>query len=103
MKKFIEIDGIYFEVQRQHIACGIGERMKQRTLEQCYNKPSMRKKAIYSDWWHWSKRNDLQLFGVRSYNTNVFTLECLYITANDGNMYYLEITPCNKRAYIIGE
>ena len=102
MKKVLTIGARNFEVQRKHIEKGIGERMKQRTLWDCYGRPSSTKESIYRDWDNWSWENNLCMFGVRSYNCNVFTLECLYITANDGNLYYLEITPCYNRAYIIG-
>ena len=102
MKKIIEIGGKSFEVQKRHIEKGIGEKMKQRTLWDCYNNPSSTKESIYREWQTWAYKNNLVLFGVRSYNCNVFTLECCYITANDGNIYYLEITPCNHRAYIVG-
>ena len=102
MKEFIEIGGKTFELQKKHVEKGVGERMSRRTIWDCYNRPSATKENIYRNWENWAYQNNLALFGVRSYNCNVFTLECVYITANDGNLYYLEITPCNHRAYIIG-
>lgn len=102
MKQYLTIGNVNFEVQKKHVEKGVGERMKQRTLWDCYDRPSATKEEIYRKWQSWAYQNNITLFGVRSYNCNVFTLEGAYITANDGNLYYIEITPCYHRAYIIG-
>lgn len=102
MKTFINIGGIDFELQKRHVESGIGNNMKRRTLWDCYKRPSATKESIFRKWQKWAVDNNICLFGVRGYNSNTFTLEGTYITANDGNLYYIEITPCHNRVYIIG-
>ena len=70
-----------------------------RTLKECYTKPSATKQEIFNEWLKWSEENNVQCFGVCSYNTNIFTLDGL-IKIND-TLYYLYITPSRKELYIV--
>ena len=69
-----------------------------RTLDDCYTRPSATKQSIYWDWLMWANDNNVQYFGVRSYNSNMFTLQGM--VEIDGLYYILEITPTRNTAYI---
>lgn len=71
----------------------------QRTIFECYDKPSSTKQSIYNNWEKWFIYNGILNFGVESYNCNFFTLGsvCVY----DGKRYYLYITRSYNRCYEI--
>ena len=70
-----------------------------RTLYDCYNKPSEAKQAIYKKWidW-WLETPEVHHIHIKSYNTNVFTLECTY--KNDDVIGIINITPTKNEIYI---
>lgn len=70
-----------------------------RTLADCYTKPSFAKLSIYNEWLKWSVENNINHFGVSSYNTFGFSLQGL-ATVN-GVDYVLSITPSSNKAYIV--
>lgn len=102
--KTIEIKGIIFELQKP-IILENNENMSYlgTRLEDCYNKPSYRKQAIYEDWENWYYQFDyedrLGAFTVYSYNTTMFTLT-MAIRYN-GKEYHLYITPSHNYIYEI--
>lgn len=71
MKKYMIVGDIKFLVKQPNswIPSSKGQ------LEDCYKKPSSRKKAIYQTWWEWACSLPGQVtIWVHSYNTNFFTL-----------------------------
>lgn len=104
-KNYIEIGGRTFELSHDinftnHVN---SNNYHYPSLYNVYNNPSSTKVRIYEDWFTWF---DLlksaepwqykETFGVRSYNTNFFTLG---ITVFVNNVwYYLEIFPTRNIA-----
>lgn len=68
-------------------------------IDDCYNRPSLTKEAIWSDWRHWFIQNGNYDFGVCSYNCNFFSIEGI-VSTEDGD-YYVYITYAHNRAYKI--
>ena len=96
MKKYIELNNESFEVKKVK---GELHPMKEvRTLEDCYQRPSDAKKAIYNGWFNWylsveSLKYQIVNMSIQSYNVNMFTIRmdvfdtktyefigCIYIT-----------------------
>ena len=69
-------------------------KLTERTLNECYTRPSKTKQAIYKEWVQWANENNAKRFGVCSYNTNIFTLDGLIKIGTD--MYYIYITPTRQ-------
>lgn len=99
MKKNITIDNRTFEVKRSKYANANNlYRYSHRGIYQCYDRPSTTKVEIYHDWEKWVYMNDVEYFGIKSYNSNIFTLQGLI--NYQGQIYILEITPTRNTAYI---
>ena len=95
------IDGRTFLVKKQlnfPVSC---DRMRERSLKDCYTRPSAKKQSIYEDWKKWANENNIERFGIHSYNTNVFTLEGIYYNKENDTNYYIYITPSYHYAYEI--
>lgn len=92
----IEIYGVVFELSNKPVE-NI-HRVSNRDLYDCYSKPSTTKISIYN---HWSDYfiNKLRTydFGVLSYNSQFFTLECMFTYM--GTRYYAKITPSHNYLY----
>lgn len=67
------------------------ERYKGRTIYDCYERPSVYKEAIYSDWLCWLRTTvNVGYFGVTGYNCMQFSLGALAWI--DDKYYLLRIT-----------
>lgn len=100
MSKSIKIGNKIFSVHRnKYTNPNILAYYEGRTLTDCYTKPSATKISIYNEWLHWAVENGITHFGVRSYNTNIFTLQGLATV--DGVDYVLNITPTSNKACIV--
>ena len=98
--KTITLNGIEFSVHRSKYAKVENlERYAHRWLTDCYANPSKSKKEIFKDWSEWAYLNDVEYFGVSSYNTFGFSLQGLI--QHLGHTYVLSITPKSNKAYII--
>lgn len=72
-----------------------------KTLEQCYECPSMIKRGIYEAWREWAIKANVSNFGIISYNIFKFTL---YGELKDAHGYivgYLIITKDHNKLYLI--
>ena len=90
----------YDELDKLRIITNFISRTSPRvTLTDCYKKPSETKKAIYESWKNWwIDTSEVHNLSVRSYNSNIFTLEALY---DDGNTRgIIIITPTKREIYI---
>lgn len=102
--KTITINGREFElyVPTKHIPNKDNlERYAGRSITDCYDRPSKTKSEIYYDWLQWAINSNVEMFGVSSYNSNIFTLQG-YIEM-DGKKYILSITKCHNIATLIPE
>ena len=100
MKKTIVLNGVTFEVhEAKEDALDFIQEYAGRTLDQCYANPSYSKKYIYKMWEEWAYLNDVQCFGVRSYNGFMFTLQG--VVSHVGHRYILHITKSANKAYLI--
>ena len=106
MKQYVEINGVNFELSDEiNFRCHVNSRNYHfPALYNCYEKPSYRKVSIYEEWFKWfeaTKQNEewqyKATFGVRSYNTNVFTLGITLVY--EQVWYYLEIFPTRNVAH----
>ena len=73
MKKFIECNGLYFEVKKpiEKITS-----VSRKSLYECYKKPSTAKESIYRYWrdYVFNTFSYVENFGIESYNDQMFTL-----------------------------
>ena len=86
LKKKIRVFGRVFAMEKVK---GIyGNYCKLQRLEDCYNRPSVTKMSIFSDWVEFFTANfpiknyygySLE-YGVRSYNSQIFTFDAVYRT-----------------------
>lgn len=87
-KQYMILGGIAFQLLKpsSYIPTCKGQ------LEDCYSRPSSRKKSIYDSWWKWSKSipGTVEMW-VSSYNTNFFTLGG-EIWVNENNHFAFYIT-----------
>lgn len=60
------------------------------TLEDCYKRISPRKTEVYNKWKKWADENGVQYFGVKAYNSYLFTLHGLLPL--DGKRFYFIVT-----------
>lgn len=83
MKKYIEIDGMLFEVMKP---IDNERRSARHTLKACYDRPSERKQGIFESWENFVRDNfdEFWNFGVESYNCFMFTLGW---STRDGEYY----------------
>lgn len=100
MSKTIVLNGHTFTVHKSKYAKVENlQRYSGRWLNECYSNPSTAKQEIFKEWLEWAWLNDVEHFGVSSYNTFGFSLQGL--VEHLGNTYILEITPKHNRAYIL--
>lgn len=101
VKKTIIINEKTFELKT---GCGVRNYYRylypNRSLWECYNRPSRTKEEIYEEWAKWAMDTGIDDFGVSSYNSQFFTLTGLYY-ADDGNTYFIRITPAHNYATLI--
>lgn len=73
MKKFMEVNGIIFEVKKPITRKTDCDR---KLLGECYKHPSRAKQAIYYYWVQWvlDSFSEFCNFGIESYNIHMFTL-----------------------------
>lgn len=73
MKKFMEVNGMIFEVKKPIPYKRFSDR---KSLDECYKRPSKTKQAIYYYWLQWvlDSFSAFGNFGVESYNIHMFTL-----------------------------
>lgn len=94
-KKTITIDNEIFELKVGNYNDVIRlDYYAYRTLYDCYNNPSSIKKAIYDEWRKWAYDNDVEKFGVSSYNCHFFTLQGLIKI--DSRYFIIRITPSHN-------
>ena len=93
-KKNIVLGGVIFEVGKPILHSEAT--WTSRRLEECYDKPSSTKIAIWNDWLKWFMQFDEWHFGVSSYNGFMFTIEGV-ICDND-NWYKIYITKTHNFA-----
>ena len=107
MSRTMEINGVTFELtaprKPKHLEDVIRrlDRYAHRTIWECYERPSETKESIYKKWldWYTDQGEEIDYFGVSSYNSMCFTLQALYF---DGVFYYeLRITRDYNRAILI--
>lgn len=84
MKK-ITMYGRTFEVKRVKGIDVDNRRLK--SLDECYNRPSRYKEAVYYSWLDFFRLNFPLLnpsvyidYGIRSFNVSMFTFDCVYCT-----------------------
>ena len=94
-RKTIEINKRIFEVVSSHDV--YRDLHPNRTIRDCYTKPSITKEEIYYDWLKWSVEAGVESFGVCSYNCHFFTLTGLFYNTGD-ECYFLKITPYHNYA-----
>lgn len=100
MKKTILLNGRTFEVRKSKYACVENlKRYANRWLYDCYANPTPSKKAIFKEWAEWAWVNDVEYFGVSSYNKFQFSLQGL--VKHEGEYYILNITSAHNIAYIV--
>lgn len=104
MKRFITINGQEFELKKYRngkiedvisnmVSCS-------KMLDDCYGRPSERKKAIFDYWFRWYYENENMFgFGIRSYNTHIFTLQA-YMMFTDDIYGLVDITPTHNYVWV---
>lgn len=100
--KTMEINGNVFEVikPRKH-PVSLTNSHFMRSIYECYDNPSEKKKAIYNKWHRWYLGDwRLSEFGVISYNTFSFSIGCVFNDADTGVRGFIVITPCHNRLYL---
>ena len=100
MNKTITLNGHTFTVHRSKYAKVENlHRYAGRWLTDCYANPSTTKQAIFKEWNEWAWLNDVEYFGVSSYNAHRFSLQGL--VEHLGHTYILSITSTSNKAFII--
>ena len=100
MGKTITLNGATFEVHRSsRISEDMLHRYSGRTLSECYTNPSKIKREIYKEWFEWAELNDIDYFGVLSYNAHRFSLQGM--VEHLGHTYILIISASSNKAYMI--
>lgn len=106
-KKFISLDGVTFQLKQRKFANQSPIRevipmivKSNKDLYECYDRPSTRKQDIYKSWCEWAYNCDkVKSFGIRSYNTNIFTLQG-YVMFNDYSYGIIDITPTHNYIWV---
>ena len=98
MKRIFNLNGVDFTVCKDidHdiiISC--------KDLYSCYDRPSTRKQAIWTDWCNWFMSMNCWRFGVRSYNTSIFTIEAIVYVEEFDSDCYLYITSTRRELSVI--
>lgn len=71
-----------------------------KILDDCYKTPSITKQEIFNDWFEWAcECEKVFAFGVRSYNTFMFTLQG-YVMFNDFSYGLIDITPSHNYIWV---
>lgn len=96
----IKLNGRVFKVCKSISPSDVDSRYFGRTLDECYAKPSHMKELIYHEWANWFKTFRDCNFGVRSYNSNIFTLTGIILT-DDFTPYLVTIYPTHQEVYPI--
>ena len=98
--KTIRLNGHTFEVHRSKYAKVENlQRYAHRCLNECYSNPSTTKQAIFKEWYEWAYLNDVEYFGISSFNAHRFSLQGL--VQHLGHTYILSITASHNIAYLI--
>ena len=98
MKRTFKLNGKVFDVKSDiHDEVTINC----RDLYSCYDNPSIYKRAIWSEWAAWFMSMNCFRFGVRSFNTFMFTIEALVYVEEFESDCYLLITPTRQELRII--
>ena len=71
-----------------------------RTVDDCYERPSSYKRAIFEDWWQWFNKNG-GYCGVASYNCMQFTIEGVVFDKDTQEEYYCYITKAHNKCWKI--
>ena len=106
-KKFISLNGRTIQLkQRNYEKAFPVEKLlstiisSSKMLDECYQRPSQTKQHIFNDWLEWSCNCDkVHGFGIRSYNTNIFTLQG-YVMFNDYSYGIIDITPTHNYIWV---
>lgn len=104
MKETRTINNVVFEVK--HVGVDIWKTATQvirrvKPLDECYNKPSMRKQNIYREWIEWAyATEDIYTFDVDTFNSNIFTLSGV-IEYSNGLVEVVHITPTRHILYTV--
>lgn len=92
----ITIGTVTFELQKRPVENV--HRISNRTLYDCYGKPSDKKEAIWNDWHNYfTETLHTYDFGIASYSCNFFTIEAMFV--HEGVRYYARITPSHNYLY----
>ena len=94
--KTITINGKNFEL----FGTTTRDVVKQRSLFDCYTRPSETKCCIWQNWVRWFMEAKIWEYGVSSYNSNFFSINAIARNEN-GKDYMLVITRAHDRAYEI--
>lgn len=106
-KKFISLNGRTFQLKQRNFKNQVPVEdvlpmivTSSKSIDDCYKKPSGIKRIIYTDWVNWSIECDkVYGFGIRSYNTNIFTLQG-YVMFNEYSYGILDITPTHNYIWV---
>lgn len=70
-----------------------------KTIYDCYTRPSTRKMYIWEYWNNWFIDQEAWLYGVKSYNSNIFTITGMI--NHKGTLYYVVITPTRQEVTLV--
>ena len=106
-KKFISLNGKTFQLKQRNFKNQVPVEdvipmiiSSSKMLDECYQRPSTTKQVIFNNWFDWFCECDkVHGFGIRSYNTNIFTLQG-YIIFNDYSYGILDITPTHNYIWV---
>ena len=106
-KKFISLNGETFQLKQRNFKNQVPVEdvipmiiSSSKMLDDCYQRPSQAKQHIFNSWFEWACNCDkVYGFGIRSYNTNIFTLQG-YVMFNDYSYGILDITPTHKYIWV---
>lgn len=97
--KSITINGKNFELGKPYTNMDV-PRFSMRDIDDVYARPSTRKRVIFDNWLNWFVDND-GYCGIKSYNSNFFTIEGVVVDNETRKRYYCYITYAHNRAYEI--
>ena len=98
MKRTFNLYGKLFEVKSD-----IHEEpfISSKDLYSCYDRPSIYKQSIWANWCSWFMDMGCFEFGIRSYNTFMFTIEAIIYVQEFESDCYLLITPSRQELRVI--
>ena len=98
MKRTLKLNGKVFDVKSdihgEPTICS-------KDLYSCYDRPSIYKQSIWTDWCSWFMNIGCFTFGIRSYNTFMFTIEAIVYVEEFESECYLLITPTRQELRVI--